>query len=112
MALGGHDAVEVGEQATPLNSRPAMMAMASSVLAAFLAWGSSKAGTPSEMASVPVRAAQPEEKRPQQQEDSAEAAEAGRLGGRHRLGLRHVARRTSALTSATPKITSIAAMNT
>ena len=52
--------------------------MISRVVAAFLAWGLRKAGTPSEMASTPLRATAPEEKPSQQQEQADGAARLAR----------------------------------
>ena len=46
---------------TPISMVTAMVPSSSSVVAAFLLLGFLKAGTPLEMASTPVRAAQPEE---------------------------------------------------
>ena len=54
----------------------AIVPSSSSVVAAFLLLGLRNAGTPLEIASTPVRAAQPDENARSEQEDQREAAEA------------------------------------
>ena len=77
---------------TPISMVTAMVPSSSSVVAAFLLFGFRKAGTPLEIASTPVSAAQPEEKVAGQQGDHGEPGEGRRSPGRARCRTARCAR--------------------